>query len=618
MEDYRSTLLNQMLPRVQKATRYMGNEVNSIHKEHHMAKIKVVLAFPDLYEVGMSHLGLKILYHIVNLEEGWLAERVFVPDTDLEKIMLEKSFPLCSLETTTPLCDFDLVGFTLQYELSYATILHMLKLAGIPQLASERKEGDPLVAGGGPGAFNPEPITDFFDFFILGDAEEALPAVLRILEKSRHASRREKLGLLAAITGVYVPSFYSEQYGPDGSYLGTVPLFNQPARVQRAVVKDLEQAPYPTDFIVPYGGIVHDRLVLELFRGCTRGCRFCQAGIIYRPVRERKQETLKELAAKMVESTGYDEIALSSLSSSDYSAIGSLIEEMGRDLAREGVSLSLPSLRLDSFSVDLAKQVQRVRKSGLTFAPEAGTQRLRDVINKNVSEKDLLSAVGHAFSAGWSNVKLYFMIGLPTEEDEDLQGIATMAGKVMHAYKQSGGRGRPRVTVSASVFVPKPHTPFQWIGQIPKKEIIRRQEFLRTRLRSPGLNFQWHDVEEILLEAALSRGDRRLNPVIRRAAELGCKLDGWNEHFSFTRWQSAFREEGIDMEEYAARSLSPDHPLPWDHLDSGVSHRFLVNEYKRALAGELTADCRSSCLGCGMALLVESCGQEGDCDEILD
>jgi radical SAM family uncharacterized protein len=613
MEDYRNFLWTHILPRVQKATRYMGNEFNSVRKDHSAVSLKVALAFPDLYEVGMSHLGLKILYHIINTEQDWLAERVFAPDTDLELIMKEEKFPLCSLETTTPLSRFDLVGFTLQYELSFATILHMLDLANIPQLARSRGESDPLIAGGGPGAFNPEPVTDYFDFFLIGDAEEALPLVLRLLEKARHLSRREKLLSLTGIDGVYVPEFYQEQYGPDGSYTGTLPVIDLPPRVRRAVVTDLENAPYPTDFVVPYGGIVHDRLVLELFRGCTRGCRFCQAGIIYRPVRERTPETLMKQAAQMVESTGYDEIALSSLSSSDYTAIDTLVEGLGRELARQGVSLSLPSLRIDAFSVELAQQVQRVRKSGLTFAPEAGSQRLRDVINKNVSEDDLIAAVSHAFKAGWSNVKLYFMLGLPTEDDDDLRGIASMARKVVQAYRREGGRGRPRITVSASVFIPKPHTPFQWVGQITRSEIERRQKLLRDELRGPGLNFQWHDVEESLLEAALSRGDRRLNPVIRRAAELGCKLDGWNEHFRFDLWQRAFAEEGLSIEDYAGRTLPAEQPLPWDHLDSGVSKSFLLREYQSALAGEVTGDCRTSCLGCGMALLVEECGKKGAC-----
>jgi radical SAM family uncharacterized protein len=603
-------LWTRILPQVQKPTRYTGNEINATRKDHRTARVKVALAFPDLYEVGMSHLGLKILYHIINAKDDWLAERVFMPDTDFEGLMRQEEFPLCSLETTTPLADFDLLGFTLQYELSYATILRMLQLSGIPVLAAERGENDPLVAGGGPGAFNPEPVSSFFDFLVIGDAEEALPEALNLLAGCNNHPRADKLSKLATITGVYVPSLYRAGYAPDGRFLGTTPLGNRPTPVQRAVVRDLETVPYPTDFIVPYGVIVHDRLVLELFRGCTRGCRFCQAGIIYRPVRERSPGRLKELAVKMVRATGYDEIALSSLSSSDYSNIKPLVEELSRDMSKERISLSLPSLRLDSFSVDLAEQVQRVRKSGLTFAPEAGSQRLRDVINKNVTEDDLLSTVQEAFRLGWSNVKLYFMIGLPTETDEDLREIAALARKVLKVCRDSGGRGRPRVTVSASVFVPKPHTPFQWVGQISKEEIFRRQALLKAELRGPGLNYQWHGAEASLLEAALARGGRNLNRVIHRAFELGCKLDGWDEHFSFSSWQQAFAGAGLDLEMEATRDLDPEAPLPWDHLDSGVSKKYLLREYRRALSGQVTADCRGSCLGCGMAVLLAGCGEK--------
>lgn len=615
MKEYRDFFWNHILPRVRKPTRYMGNELNAVKKDHGSAKTKVALAFPDLYEVGMSHLGLKILYHVINQHEHRLAERVFMPDTDLVEIMMDEQFPLCSLETTTPLKSFDVVGFTLQYELSYATILQMLKLAHIPLYARERGKDDPFIVGGGPGAFNPEPITDFFDFFVVGDAEEALPEVLDLLEESRHLARAEQLEKLSGIRGVYVPSFYECRFDAAGRFLGTFPTGDKPSRIKKAVVKKLEEAPYPTDFIVPYGEIVHDRLVLELFRGCTRGCRFCQAGFIYRPVRERSPEVLKTLAGKMVEATGYEEIALSSLSSSDYSDISRLVDELGRELAPYGVSLSLPSLRVDSFSVGLAEQVQRVRKSGLTFAPEAGTQRLRNVINKNVDENDLLKATGDAFRCGWSAVKLYFMIGLPTETDEDLLGIAELARKVVGQFHAAGGRGRPRVTVSASVFVPKPHTPFQWMGQIPENEMLRRQELLKKALRGPGLHFQWHDAATSQLEAALSRGGRELNKVIATAAELGCKLDGWDEHFSFENWKLAFAKAGLDLSECARRELSLDEPLPWDHIDSGVSKKYLVREYKRALAGEVTGDCRSGCLGCGLAVLLGP--SEGVCKDAL-
>ncbi|MDW7651149.1 MAG: TIGR03960 family B12-binding radical SAM protein [Bacillota bacterium] len=605
MKETRKHFWDEILPRVQKPTRYLGNEVNAVVKDHQKCTVSMALAFPDLYEIGMSHLGLKILYHIVNQTEAWVAERVFMPDTDLEAIMRDESFPLCSLETVTPLADFDLVGFTLQYELSYATILQMLDLAGIPLRTADRKETDPLVAGGGPGAFNPEPLADFFDFFIIGDAEEALPEVFAALESEPTLTRAEKLQRLALIRGVYVPEFYRAEY--DGNiFRRTVPQQEGiPEKVCRAVVGDLDAAPYPTEFLVPYGGIVHDRLVLEVFRGCTRGCRFCQAGIIYRPVRERTPNKLKRLARDMVNATGYDELALSSLSTGDYSAIEQLVTELGLDLAQDGVSLSLPSLRLDSFSGELAKQVQRVRKSGLTFAPEAGTQRLRDVINKNITEDDLLTAVADAFASGWTGVKLYFMVGLPTETDEDLLGIADLAHKVVKAYRSAGGKGKPRVTVSASVFVPKAHTPFQWTGQISKDEILRRQQLLRDAMRGKGVQFQWHGAETSLLEAALARGGRNLVPVIEHAARLGCKLDGWDEYFSFEKWQQAFTAAGLDLAALAAADFAEGDPLPWDHLDAGVAKRFLLREYKNALAGKVSGDCRENCLGCGMALLLE-------------
>ena len=614
MKNYRQIFWKNILPRLQKPTRYLGNEVNAVIKEDKPLEVKVALAFPDLYEIGMSHLGLKILYHLINEKENWSAERVFMPAPDLEAILLKESFPLCSLETVTPLSSFDLVGFTLQYELSYATILQMLKLGGIPLTARERKERDPLVVGGGPGAFNPEPLVDFFDFFIIGDAEEVLPQVLELLINYRDLSRSEQLLRLAAVKGVYVPSLYQAQYGKQGEYLGTTAKTAAvPKVVQRAVVTNLDQAPYPTDFIVPYGSIVHDRLVLEIFRGCTRGCRFCQAGIIYRPVRERKLETLKELALKMVRATGYEEMALSSLSSGDYSAIEQLVTDLNADLAREGVSLSLPSLRLDSFSTELAEQVQRVRKSGLTFAPEAGTQRLRDVINKNITEEDLLTAVKDAFAKGWTAVKLYFMIGLPTETDEDLLGIADLARKVVSVHKEAGGKGKPRVTVSASIFVPKAHTPFQWVGQISGEEMLRRQSVLKQALRIPGVQFQYHGAQTSILEAAIARGGRELSPVIKRAAELGCRLDGWEEYFSFSAWQQAFQDEGLEMAAVAQKQFAAEEALPWDHIDAGVSKRYLMREYQHALAGKVTGDCRQGCLGCGMSLLLKDEEEKGVC-----
>lgn len=614
MESRKQIFWDKILPRLQKPARYLGNEINAVVKDHNLCTQKIALAFPDLYEIGMSHLGLKILYHLVNRRDRWVAERVFMPDEDLEAIMRGEFFPLCSLETVTPLAGFDVLGFTLQYELSYTTILHMLDLAGIPQKAAERTEAHPLVIGGGPGAFNPEPLADFFDFFIIGDAEDTLPLVLEYLDQAPGESREKKLLQLTALPGVYVPSLYKEHYNDRKTYAGTFPVAeNIPQRVRRAVVSNLDQAYYPTDFIVPYCGIVHDRLVLELFRGCTRGCRFCQAGIIYRPVRERTISTLLALAREMVDKTGYDELALSSLSTGDYSSIGQLINDLGRQLAKEGVSLSLPSMRLDSFSSELAGEVRRVRKSGLTFAPEAGTQRLRDVINKNITGEDLITAVTDAFAAGWSSVKLYFMLGLPTETDEDLIGIVDLSRSVFSAYRKAGGRGKPRVTVSLSVFVPKAHTPFQWAGQIAGEEIIRRQDLLRNVIKGSGLQFQWHDVKTSLLEAALARGGRHLAPVLTTAAALGCKLDSWDEHFSFSKWLQAFKENGLDLEACAARSYSLEDPLPWDHIDSGVTKEFLYGEYQRAMKEETSADCRKSCLGCGMNLLLSGYDAGKDC-----
>lgn len=605
-----------LLPLVTKPARYTNHEVNAQHKEWSEDRVKMALAFPDIYDVGMGHLGFKILYAIINGRSDALAERVYAPWVDMQKLMEERGIPLTSLESGRDLASFDLVGFTLQHELSYTNILKMLDLAGIPRRTSARDEGDPLVLAGGPCAFNVEPLADFLDFVVLGEGEEVIHEILDLVKekKQQGISRKEILRELARVPGVYVPSFYQPIYA-GGTFQRIEPLYpDLPAQIDKRVAPDLGALPFPEEFVVPFAEVVHDRTMVEILRGCTRGCRFCQAGMIYRPVRERDPELLKEQVAKIVASTGYDEISLSSLSSGDYTQIRSLVKDLIDAYQGCGVSVSLPSLRLDSFAVELAQDIQKARKTGLTFAPEAGTQRLRDVINKNVSDQDLKEVVQAAFQAGWHRIKLYFMIGLPTETEEDLDGIADLAHKVLSWGREfRTSRKRPEVTVSVSSFVPKPHTPFQWHGQLPKGEILRRQRLLRQALRLPGVHFQWHGAEMSLLEAALSRGGRELAPVLVRAAELGCKLDSWDDYFRFDLWQQAFAEHGLDLAACAEKSFAESAPLPWDHLDAGVSKKYLLREYRRALRGEVTPDCREGCLGCGMALLLAEEEDKGAC-----
>ncbi len=597
---------DNLLRQVNKPARYLGTEWNAIHKDWEDNPARMAFIYPDLYEIGMSHLGLAILYGAVNETPGMLMERAFAPGPDLEALLRGKGWPLFSLESRRPLAAFDVLGFTLQYEMSYTTILNILALAGIPLLAEERGPQYPLVIGGGPGVANPEPVAPFFDAFLLGDGEEALPELLALVGELKKegtiGDRRQVLRAIAGRHGFYVPALYQVTYHSDGTVAAVEPRQEGvPERVVKRVLPDLDAAYFPTRPIVPFLEVIHDRIMLEVMRGCTHGCRFCQAGAIYRPVRERDLEVLLRQAAELVRHTGHEEISLTSLSTADYSRVEELARRLAVAYAGQGVSISLPSLRVDAFSVRLAEAVQRVRKSTLTFAPEAGTQRLRDVINKGVSEDDIMTAAGEAFQAGWQAIKLYFMLGLPTEGEEDLLGIAALARRILEQGRRLAPGKKPTVTVSVSSFVPKPWTAFQWEPQ-DRVEVIRdKQRLLRSHLKGPGLRFSWHEAEVSFIEAVLARGDRRLGPAIMAAWRQGARLEGWSEHFRYDYWAAAFRETGLDPAFYANRERAEDEVFPWDHLDFGVSKTFLQAERRRARDGQVTADCRSGrCSGCGV------------------
>ena len=599
-------LEQEMLQAVEKPARYTGGEWNAQPKDSAAVLCRIALAMADVYEVGMSNLGLKILYEILNRRDDIAAERVYAPWLDMEEEMRCRDIPLFSLETFREVSSFDILGFSLQYELLITNTLNMLDLAGLPLHAAERTDEQPFVIGGGPCVYNTEPIADFFDFFVLGDGEEIVVEVCDALiawkKEGRPDGRRGFLRRAARIPGVYVPSFYAPEYDAQGMFTG-LRILDEAAspQIYRRVVKDLDAAPFLEKPVVPYLGIVHDRLMLELFRGCTRGCRFCQAGMAYRPVRERRPETLESLARTLFDSTGYNEMSLTSLSSADYSCLSPLVDGLLAGTQGERVSFSLPSLRIDSFSVDIAERLQQVRKSGLTFAPEAGTQRLRDVINKNVTEDDLLHSVRTAFEQGWKAVKLYFMMGLPTETDEDIVGIAELAQKVVDCYKEVKGKRGVKVTVSVSCFVPKAYTPFQWFAQVPQEEFERRQRLLKESIRDRAISFHYHDARASVLEGALSRGDRRLSAVIETAWRNGAKFDGWTDQFKDEVWKDAFCRCGVAPEFYSRRTRDPEEVLPWAHTSPGVSEDFLRREWQRAQEAALTHDCRrETCTGCGV------------------
>lgn len=608
---------DDILFKVEKPARYIGGELNEIIKNPKEVDIRFAFCFPDVYEVGMSHLGSRILYHTMNLRKDTYCERAFAPWPDMEELMRKNNIPLFTLETKDALNDFDILGFTLQYEMSYTNLLNMLDMCNIPIRSSERNENDPIVMAGGPCAYNPEPLFDIVDFFEIGEGEEMMNDVLDVYKKYKgKGNKKAFLREISKIEGIYVPSLYDVVYNEDGTIKSFEPKFNDvPKTVKKRIINNYTKVPFPTDIIVPYTEIVHDRIVLELFRGCTNGCRFCQAGMIYRPVREKTKEDLLDLTRELIKNTGYEEVSLSSLSTCDYSDIKGLVEDLMNEHEENRVGVALPSIRVDAFSVDILKSIQKVRKTGLTFAPEAGSQRMRDIINKGLTEEKILDAATSAFEAGWNTLKLYFMVGLPYEELEDCRGIGNLAEKIVYRYKTvpkaKGNNKGLRLTVSTSILVPKPFTPFQWAPMARIQEVNEKINAVKDSIKSKCITYNYHEQKTSVMESVFARGDRRLCDVLVKAFEKGARFDGWNQYFKYDIWQEALKECGLDEDFYAFRERSYDEILPWDFIDIGVNRKYLERENEKAKKAELTQNCRKGCTGCGVNVNFK----EGECFE---
>ncbi len=607
-------LLQRILPTVQKPARYTGGEFNQIVKDLEQIRVRVAFCFPDTYEIGMSNVGMRILYGVMNEMDGVWCERVFAPWGDMEAAMRENQLPLWALESKTPVKDFDMIAFTIGYEMCYTNILNMLTLSGIPLKAKDRPELKNIVFAGGVCAFNPEPLADYIDFFSLGEGEEITPEIISLYDraKTEHWTKAAFLREVSKIPGIYVPSFYTHTYHEDGTLAAIVPTDGASALVTKRIIENLDTAYYPTKMIVPSTEIVHDRANLEVFRGCIRGCRFCQAGFSCRPVRRKSAVVLYRQAVETLCDSGHNEITLSSLSTSDYRQLKELTDALIPYCTENRVSLSVPSLRADNFSRELMQKLQTLRKSGLTFAPEAGTQRLRDVINKNLTEDEILNSCTNAFAGGWNHVKLYFMLGLPTETDEDVLGIAELVYKIIQAWKEHAANKKRGLSihVATAYFVPKPHTPFQWEKQITPEEYLRRCKLLKSHFYSKSIEYDYHAPDLSRLEAVMARGDRRVGPVIEEAARRCARLDGWDEYFNYSIWLDAFRSCGLDPDFYTTRGYAEDEILPWDIIDVGIQKPFLLRERRRAYEAQVTPDCRQGCSGCGANRLL----QEVACD----